>query len=104
MLRLRLSQPVAGVLFDGNAHQLTARTHAGFVEQLLQYGFDGTLRDLQIPGNLLVRETFEHRLKDGSLAGAQRLDRALVLRFLTTPATRERTARGSSHMSPPITL
>jgi hypothetical protein len=43
--RLIAAEPVAGVFFDGDSHQLAARSYAGLVKQLLNDSLNGAFRN-----------------------------------------------------------
>ena len=57
---------ILDMLLKRDADQLTAGTHSGLGEQLLEHGFDLTLRDIKPGGDLLVglalEDAFEHGL------------------------------------------
>ena len=45
---------LVAVLFNGDADQLAARADTGFIEQLLESGFDRAFRNVEAIGNLLI--------------------------------------------------
>jgi hypothetical protein len=54
------TEPVGSVFFNGDPHQLAARSYACLMKQLLNNCLDGAFRDLQLPCDLLIGETVEN--------------------------------------------
>ena len=70
---LRLAfQPIGGVLLNRNPYQLTPRSYSSLSDELLDHSFDRSLRNIQVPRNLLVREPIENASQHLVLAGSQR--------------------------------
>ncbi len=59
--------------FQSDPDQLTAGTYAGFVEELLEGGFDGAFGKLEPCGDFFVTEAFEDAAEDGTFAGGKRV-------------------------------
>ncbi len=55
--------PPATVLFQSNPHELAARPHTCFLEQLLESGFHRTFRDFETRTNFLIAEPLKHALQ-----------------------------------------
>ena len=87
-----------------NPHQLAPRPHARLVEQLLQRRLHGTLRNLKLTRDFLIRQPLENALQNRRFPSSKGLRRRCSSDFPVAPATSDRTALGSSHISPPDTI
>ena len=54
--------PAGTEFLQCNPHELAARPHTCFLEQLLESGLHRTLRDVETRTNFLIAETLKHAL------------------------------------------
>src|ERR1700739_195637 len=59
---------------EGQEDEVGAAAHAEFVEQIGNVKLYGALGDIQLAGDLLVREVFQKRIQDFLLAAAEICD------------------------------
>ena len=72
--------PAGAVFLQRNPHELAARSHTCFLEQLLKRSFHRTLRDVEARTNFLIAESFKHPVQHLTLPFRKRFGLVRSLR------------------------
>ena len=99
-----VGEPILRMPFKRQAHQLASCAHSRFAIELLQCCFYGTFRHVQGHSDSLVAGAFKNTFQTAFSRSLSEDFICLCSALHATPWTTGLTARGSSHISPSMTL